>query len=147
MHTPGNAYDGHQLPKLLDKDLAQALSVQIVTADRGYDDSDNHWLLWDKGIHSAILLNDHRTEKKDDSKALWQQLKSTPQYKLGRRERYKIERKFGEAKSQHGLRRCRYLGLLHYAIQGFLTDLALNPKRLVLLLTGVTFKGGVKALP
>jgi IS5 family transposase len=147
VHTPGNAYDGHQLPRLLDKDLAQGLPVQIVSADRGYDDSDNHYLLWSKGIHSAILLNDYRTEKKDDSKALWQQLKSTPQYELGRRERYKIERKFGEAKSQHGLRRCRYLGLIRYAIQGFLTALALNLKRLVRLLTGVSFKGEAKALP
>jgi len=147
VHTPGNAYDGHQLPKLLCKDLAQGLPVQIVSADRGYDDSDNHWLLWSKDIHSAISLNDYRTEKKDESKVLWQRLKGTPQYRIGLGERYKIERKFGEAKSQHGLRRCRYVGLLRYAIQGFLTALALNLKRLVLLLTGVTFKGGAKALP
>jgi IS5 family transposase len=145
VHTPGNAYDGHQLPRLLRKDLDQGLPVQIVTADRGYDDSDNHCLLWSKDIHSAISLNDYRTQKKDASKALWQRLKSTPQYKLGLRERYKIERKFGEAKSQHGLSRCRYLGLLRYAMQGFLTALALNLKRLVLLLTGVTFKGGATA--
>lgn len=147
VHTPGNAYDGHQLPKLLGKDLAQGVPVQIVSADRGYDDSDNHCLLWSKGIHSAISLNDYRTEKKDDSKALWQQLKSTPQYKQGLRERYKIERKFGEAKGQHGLRRCRYVGLLRYAIQSFLTALALNLKRLVLLLTAVPFKNGARALP
>ena len=146
VHTPGNTYDGHQLPRLLRKDLDQGLPVQIVSADRGYDDSDNHCLLWSKGIHSAISLNHYRTEKKDDSKALWQELRKTPEYKLGLRERYKIERKFGEAKSQHGLMRCRYVGLLRYAIQGFLTALALNLKRLVLLLTGVTFRGGVKAL-
>jgi IS5 family transposase len=146
VHTPGNAYDGHQLPRLLRKDLDQGLPVQIVTADRGYDDSDNHCLLWSQDIHSAISLNDYRTKKKDDSKALWQQLKRTAEYKLGLRERYKVERKFGEAKSQHGLTRCRYVGLLRYAIQGFLTALALNLKRLVRLLTGVTFRNGVKAL-
>ena len=146
VHTPGNAYDGHQLPKLLGKDLDQGLPVGIVSADRGYDDSDNHCLLWSKDIHSAISLNDHRTHKKDDSKALWRALKSTPQYQEGLRERYKIERKFGEAKSQHGLRKCRYLGLLRYAIQSILTALALNLKRLVLLLTGVPFKGRARAL-
>jgi IS5 family transposase len=44
VHTAGNAHDGHQLPRLLDKDLAQGLPITIVTADRGYDDSDNHCL-------------------------------------------------------------------------------------------------------
>ena len=56
--TGGNAYDGHLLPVLVKSDLAQALPVGIVSADRGYDDSDNHILLWDKGIHSGIRLND-----------------------------------------------------------------------------------------
>jgi hypothetical protein len=55
--TPGNAYDGHQLPALLEKDLAQDISVDTVTADRGYDDNDNHVLLAATGIHSAIRLN------------------------------------------------------------------------------------------
>jgi len=146
VHTAGNAHDGHRLPRLLDKDLAQGLPVQIVTADRGYDDSDNHCLLWSKDIDSAISLNGYRTQKKDPSKATWLQLQETEEYQQGLQERYKIERKFGEAKQQHGLGRCRYVGLLRYAIQGFLTALALNLKRLVLLLTGVPFKGRAKAM-
>jgi hypothetical protein len=91
-------------------------------------------------------LNDYRTQKKDPSKTTWLQLRETEAYQEGRQERYKIERKFGEAKQQHGLARCRYLGLLRYAIQSFLTAMALNLKRLVLLLTGVPFKGRAKAL-
>jgi IS5 family transposase len=146
VHTAGNATDGKQFPRLLHKDLDQGLPVEIVTADRGYDDSDNHWRLWDRGLHSAICLNDYRTEKKDSSKAIWLRLQETPQYKEGRKERYKIERKFGEAKKHHGLGRCRYVGLLRYAIQSFLTAMALNLKRLVLLLTGVPFKGRARAL-
>lgn len=146
VHTAGNAPDGKQFARLLRKDLEQGLPVAIVTADRGYDDTDNHWFLWDQGIDSAICLNDYRTEKKDPSKAIWLQLQQTPQYKQGRKERYKIERKFGEAKKQHGLGRCRYVGLLRYAIQSFLTAMALNLKRLVLLLTGVPFKGRARAL-
>jgi IS5 family transposase len=43
--TPGNRYDGHELPPLVEKDLAQGLPVGIVAGDRGYDDSDNHVLL------------------------------------------------------------------------------------------------------
>jgi IS5 family transposase len=141
VHTPGNAPDGKQLPRLLRKDLQQGLALEIVTADRGYDDSDNHCLLWDKGIHSALCLNDYRTEKKDPSKRVWLELQETEEYQQGLKERYKIERKFGEAKKQHGLGRCRYVGLLRYAIQSFLTAIALNVKRIVLLLTGVPFKG------
>ena len=144
LHTAGNAYDGHQLPWLLEKDLAQKLPVQIVAADRGYDDSNNHILLQEKGIHSAIQLHDYRTRKKDENKAVWLALRQTEEYKLGQKERYKIERKFGEAKQSHGLGRCRYVGLVRYAIQGFLTAIVLNLKRLVLLLTGVAFKGGAR---
>lgn len=146
VHTAGNAPDGKQLPRLLRKDVEQGLPVEIVTADRGYDDSDNHCLLWDQGIHSALCLNDYRTQKKDASKAVWLQLQETEEYQQGLKERYKIEPKFGEAKKQHGLSRCRYVGLLRYAIQGFLTAIALNLKRIVLLLTGVPFKGRARVL-
>jgi len=72
-------------------------------------------------------------------------------YKPSLDERYQIERKFGEAKQYHGLpKRCRYLGIWRYAIQAYLTAIALNwlrhvydLKRLVRLLTGVPFKGNV----
>jgi IS5 family transposase len=144
--TPGNAYDGHLLPVLLEKDLAQGLPVDIVTADRGYDDSDHHVLLWSKGIHSAIRLHDYRTKKNDPNKAPWLELEATPQYRQGLKERYKIERKFGEAKQGHGLRRCRYVSIVRYGIQSFLTAIVLNLKRMVLLLTGVPFKGRAQAL-
>jgi len=56
------------------------------------------------------------------------------------KERYKIERKFGEAKQNHGLGRCRYLGLMGYAAQAFFTAMVLNLKRMVKMLTGVGFK-------
>ena len=146
VHTPGNSYDGHQLPKLLDKDLALGLPVDIVSADRAYDDGDNHFLLQSKGLHSAIRLHSLTTQKKDPSKQIREQLQASPQYEQGLRERYKIERKFGEGKRQHGLGRCRSLGIIRYAIQGFLTAMALNLKGMVLLLTGVPFKGRARAL-
>lgn len=144
--TPGNAHDGTQLPKLLQRDLAQGLEVGTVTADRGYDDSDNHCLLWTHGVHSAIVLNDYRTQKKDASKSLWLQMQQRPEYREGVRQRYKIEAKFGEAKTLHGLRRCRYVGLLRYAIQSYLTAVVLNLKRLVMLLAGVSLRSGLRAM-
>lgn len=64
----------------------------------------------------------------------------TPQYQAGGRERYKIERKFGEAKQSHGLGRCRYLDLIRFIIQAVMTAMVLKLKRLVKLLTDVGFK-------
>ncbi len=68
-------------------------------------------------------------------------LKQSKRYREGLKERYKVERKFGEAKTGHGLRRCRYLGLVKYFVQVILTAMALNLKRMVKLLTGIPFRG------
>jgi IS5 family transposase len=139
--TPGNVHDGQLLPELLQKDLDQAIPVEIVTADRAYDDGHHHFLLESKELHSAIRLNDYRTQKKDANKQVWLELQATPEYEQGLSQRYKIERKFGEAKQGHGLARCRSVGLLRYGLQAILTAIALNVKRLVKLLTGTNFKG------
>jgi len=139
--TAGNAPDGKQLPDLVTHDLALGLPTETVSADRGYDDGENHELLWFNGLHSAIRLNRYRTRKKDKNKGLWLALRETPEYQMGQKVRFTIERKFGEAKQSHGLARCRYVGLLRYALQATLTAMALNLKRMVKLLTGVSFKG------
>lgn len=139
--TGGNESDGKQFPKLVRRDLDQALPVDTYAGDRGYDDTENHYWLESEGLHSAIKLNTYRTAKKDGNKAVWQTLKATPQYQAGQAVRYKIERKYAEAKEHHGLRRCRYLGRFRYAIQVYLTALVVNVKRMVTLLTGVPFKG------
>lgn len=139
--TAANGHDGHQLPKLLEKDLALGLPVDTVAADRAYDDTGNHYLLKSLGLYSAISLNRYRTEKKDKNKKGWVALREDPKHIQGQKERYKIERKFGEGKQGHGLRRCRYLGLIRYGVQVFLTAMVLNLKRMVKLLTGANFKG------
>jgi len=135
-HTPGNAYDGHELPALVMSDVTQGIPVKTVAADKAYDDGENHEFLWSNHMHSAIRLNDYRTTKKDDNKGIWIALQQSPEYRAGLKERYKVERKFGEGKEQHGFRRCRYVGLLRFAVQGFLTVVTMNLKRLVVLLTG-----------
>lgn len=138
--TPGNSYDGHQLPELVERDLGAGVPMTTVAGDRGYDDGENHYFLQCKGLHSALRLNDYRLRESNRNGDLWQRLAATPQYQAGRRERYKIERKFGEAKQSHGLGRCRYLGLIRFTIQAVMTAMVLNLKRLVKLLTGVGFK-------
>jgi len=144
--TGGNAHDGKQFPTLVEKDEELELPIETYSADRGYDDSENHYLLEIMDLHSAIMLNRYRTEKKDPNKEVWVNLKETPQYQAGTQERYKIERKFGEAKAYHGLRHCRYVGRLRYAIQAYLTVIVLNLKRMVKLLTGVSLKGQARAM-
>jgi hypothetical protein len=52
--TSGEAYDGHLLPRLLERDLAQGVPLDTVAAGRGYDDEANHCLIQSKGLHSAI---------------------------------------------------------------------------------------------
>jgi hypothetical protein len=69
--TGGNANDGKHFPKLVKKDQQQGLPVDTYAADRGCDDSENHALLEVLGMHSAILLNRYRTEKKDKNKEVW----------------------------------------------------------------------------
>ena len=139
--TPGNVPDGRQFPRLFERDLALGLPVEIVAADRAYDDTRNHYMLKVRGVHSAIRLNDYRIQKKDKNKGGWMAMKEKPEYIRGQKERYKIERKFGEAKQGHGLGRCRYVGFLRYTIQVLMTAMALNLKRMVKVLTGVNFKG------
>jgi len=140
---PGRAddYDGHKLPQLVDKDLKKGIEIGTVAADKGYDDGENHYYLEKKGINSAIRLNKRRTQKKDAHKEGWLELKQSQEYADGLKERYQIERKFGEARKWHGFLRCRYVGYVRHAIQSYLTFMALNLKRLVKLLTGVNFKG------
>jgi IS5 family transposase len=138
--TPGNSYDGHQLPELVERDLGAGVPVETVAGDRGYDDGENHYFLQCKGLHSALRLNDYRLRESNPHREQWRRLAATPHYQAGGRERYKIERKFGEAKQAHGLGRCRYLGLIRFTIQAVMTAMVLNLKRLVKLLTGVGFK-------
>lgn len=138
--TTGSAYDGHELPDLVKQDMAQGVEVKVYAGDKGYDDGENHEFLWQRGLKSALRLKDTRTKKKDPNKGPWLKLLEDPDYEAGLKERYKVERKFGEAKLCHGFRRCRYLGLVRYRVQSCLTAMALNLKRLVKLLHGVSFR-------
>lgn len=143
--TPANAADGKQFLRLVERDREQGLPVATYAADRGYDDGENHFTLESEGLHSAIRLKDSRTHRKDGHEDVWLQLQATAEYQEGQAERYKIERKFGEAKAHHGLGRCRSVGWFRYAIQAYMTVIALNLKRMVRVLTGAAFGGRARA--
>ena len=107
--TPGNKPDGQQFPELVQKDEQAGIEARVYAGDRGYDDGDNHEMLFCRGKSSALRLNDYRTKLYPEG--LWADLKASDDYKAGLKERYKIEQKNAEAKRWHGLDRCRYLGL------------------------------------
>ena len=138
--SSGEAYDGHSFCSLVDQDLAQQLPIETYSADKGFDDGANHYYLTMLSLHSAIRLKKNRLGKKNNNKQPWLDLVKTPQYQAGLKERYKIERKFGEAKQGHGLGRCRYLGSFGFAVQAFMIAIMLNLKRIVKILTGIGFK-------
>lgn len=144
--TTGKVPDGQQFPKLVAKDEAVGVEAEIYAGDKAYDDGENHDLLWSKGKASALTLNGYRTSKKDGNKEPWVSLKASESYQLGRRERYKVEQKFGEGKRSHGWGRCRYLGLKGYSVQSYLTALVLNLKRMVRLLGGISLRGQITSL-
>jgi transposase, IS5 family len=143
--TGGKRHDGHELESLIDHDLSLGLPIRIVTADRAYDDTANHLFLRLKKIKSAIRLNNYRLEKKDAHKEPWLKLVQSPEYQAGLAQRGRIEAKFGEGKAHHGLGRCQHVGLKSFARQAKLTVLAMNLKRLVLLLNGKRFYQGSSA--
>ncbi len=98
-----------------------------------------------RGINSAIGLNNNRTQKKDNNKEGWLELKESHEYIDGLEERYKVERKFSEARKWRDFIRCRAIGFTRHAIQSYLTFMALNLKRSLKLLTGVSFRGEARA--
>jgi len=121
------------------------LDIETIVADRAYDDSANHVFLQSLDIHNAINLLTIRTAKKDRFREVWLDPRSQTWYSSSLAKRYTIERKFGEAKKHQGLGRCRHLGLIRYAVQAYMTAIALNLKRLVRLLAGVPFRAPVYA--
>ena len=138
--TFGSAADNKQFMSLLEHDAALRIGAEIYAADRAYDNTELHYALHCAGKHSALHLNDYRTQKKDDNKGPWLRMMASEEYLQGRAERYKIERKFSEAKRWHGFGRCRSLGLWRYGIQAFMTTIALNVKRIAHLLEGIHFR-------
>ena len=144
--TVGSAADNKQVPYLLEHDRQLGIDAEIYAGDRAYDDTDLHFRLQNHGQHSAFRLNNYRTRESNKHADFWRKMLESPEYRAGEAERYKIERKFGEAKRWHGFGRCRYLGLVNYGIQAYLTALVLNLKRIVLLLTGVSCRGSTLSI-
>jgi hypothetical protein len=91
-----------------------------------------------------------RTVIKNDHEATYRAAREkakTPRYQEVRRQHPRIERKLGELVRWHGGRRARYRGRAKVLIQGLLTGLAVNIKRMLKLMesAGAASAGTVRA--
>ena len=138
--TPGNVYDGSKLEDVMEEVLENIAKPEIVCADKGYDDKNNHEYLEKQDIFSAIILKDTRLQTKDkqfkqfdkngnDNKYLQQYF--DPRCEQGQKERYRVEQSYAEMKNYHGLRRSKYLGLQKNQIQAYLTATVYNLKHIL----------------
>jgi len=136
----GNKADNKAFPELFAHDLSLDLPTHTYGGDKAYDDTDIYERLEKEGLHVGINLRKFRTQKKDPNKQRWIDLKQTPHYQVAVKVRSRVEQPFGQAKDKHGFERCRYLGLAKYRLQSFMTFMVVNVKRMVKLLTGITFR-------
>lgn len=138
--TPGDIYDGHKMKDIIDESLEKMPTPDIIAADKGYDDIENHEYIESKDIFSAIALKDTRLQTKNkefkyydttkrDNRFFQQYLDS--RYVQGQKQRYKVEQPYAEMKNYHGLRRSKYLGLEKNHIQGLLTATVYNLKHIL----------------
>jgi len=142
--TSGSAADNKAFPKLREHDYSLGLPTTTYTGDKAYDDTDIHERLEQEGLCSAIILKTQRTTKKDANKQRWIDLLESQAYQAAVAQRFRAEQPYGIVKLWHGFRRCRYLGLARYGLQAFFTFLVHNTKRMVKLLSGVTFRPQAK---
>ncbi len=136
----GDEADNKAFPILFAHDLKLGLPTHTYGGDKAYDDTDLFERIEQQGMHTGIKLRKNRTEKQDPNKQRWLDLVQTPHYRAATKLRPRVEQPFGQAKDKHGFTRCRYLGLVRYGIQSFFTYLVVDAKRMVNLLTGITFR-------
>ena len=128
--TTGNIPDQQIVEPLLNKATLSkdGRRKTKILADKGYDTNHNHELIENQyKAKSFIIVKKNRTVDK------LVKLMNSAIYKKTTKERYKVERRFADGKTNHGLTKCRWLGQWKMEIQSYLTALVLNCKRIVVL--------------
>lgn len=138
--THGNAADNKAFGPIRARDRKLGLPIRAYGGDKAYDDTDIYSRLEQEGLKIAITLRTPRTQKRDSNKERWQALEADPEYQAWKAQRYRVEQPFGTLKRWNGFGRCRYLGLERYRTQALMSFFVHNCKRVVKLLTGVTFR-------
>jgi hypothetical protein len=143
--SSGNRPDGEYFEPLFWKDIERRGLADIYSADKGYDWGDNHFLLNQMEVGDAVILNDYRL-KDDALHAIWKNIAESEEYKQGKKERYKVERTFGDMFNNLGIHICRYFGYIKTAIQMFMTAMAYNIKKAIKILHCISMKEPVRAV-
>ena len=138
--TQGNAADNKAFGPIRAHDRELGLPIRAYGGDKAYDDTDIYSQLEAEGLKIGITLRVSRTQKKDANKERWLTLEADPEYQGWKAQRYRVEQPFGTLKRWNGFGRCRYVGLERYRTQALMTFVVHNCKRVVKLLTGVTFR-------
>jgi transposase, IS5 family len=100
---------------------------KVLTADKAYDNQDNHKYLSKSRIRNGIIIRNNHTKEyiKQHIKRVSEVAKSI---------RPVIEHKFADMKKYHGLGLARYIGLIKTRVQVYMTALATNVKRMIKLI-------------
>ncbi len=122
-------HDNNFIQELVKKTTGKH-NVKELTADAGYDDAFNINLFEkDMGIKTAIRIRKNRTNQQDiENENFWLAYKEDPERQNLLKKRGKIERFFADMKSNHGLRRCKYIGEEKFEMQSYLTAIVYNLK-------------------
>ena len=142
--TSGNGSDNKAFVPLREHERTLDLPTKAYGGDKAYDDTDIFERLQQEGLDIAIALRQQRTATKSATSQRWADLQADLQYLQALKQRFRVEQPFGIVKRWHGFEHCRYLGLARYRLQAILTFLVHNLKRIVKLLTGVTFRPQAK---
>lgn len=135
--SSGEKADNGFFEDLLWHDIAIRGMPSGYYADKGYDDGDNHYLLNELGMGDGIILRSFRLG--DEARhAIWHMIAESDFYKQRKTERYKVEPVFGDEKNNHGMRKCRFIGLTKTEVQIRMTDIAYNLKKLMKVLFGMS---------
>ncbi len=139
--TSGNEADINAGEELLIKKLneRERKEIKILAADKAYGDGVLIGILEkDYDIQTAFALGGQFF--KGRHKEHWKAYRDDPERIAARKKRYVIERVNADLKNNHGLRRCRYLGLTKYHFQVAMTSIAHNLKIITTLLTGARLR-------
>lgn len=140
--TPGHVADidgGDWLLHRLLTDEERA-KVGVLTADKGYGCP--VWInMLEKhtGILTAFFLPKTMVGR-GKHKRKWEAYLADEGRKAFRAERYVVEQVNGDLKQNHGMGRCRYLGLAKYKLQAAMASMAHNLKIYIRELSGARFK-------
>lgn len=100
---------------------------EIITADKLYDNRENHEYLSKRNIKNAIITKKNHTEE-----YIKKYIRETCH--SAKRHRSRIEHKFADLKKWHGFREARYWGLDKMRIQTYMATICANVKRMVKIL-------------